>query len=281
MFAPKGGYTSASANTDDHGFRVAVKGGHLMSLRKIKAQPFVKGAVLGNSQIWGTGASADANVFHNIMNSERADEIWYSFALRASSLTQERLAAALFAPLDATHVVWITGGIFLNYATSGMAHDKVLPFPFYGRFMTLMGGSDRGIQTSLGLEQIWPQAMALFEREIILYSRLFRATARNLIFALQPTLSWSNKRLAPEEEQLWTLFQSQIDRSAMDPAAYRVVASNFARQADVICRRHRVTFLNVAEHPEFQGPEWLYIDGAHMTDAGHRALGRVISRYLR
>lgn len=280
MFAPQPYFTSPSANTDENGFRVSIKNGARLSLRGLRHATAPKGAVFGNSQIWGTGTSSDNNVVHNVLNETRPDEQWCSVALRASSLTQERLAGELYAPLDARHVAWITGGIFLNYATSTLVHERLLPFPFMERFLSLMGAGQQSMRGPIVLEERWPQVLRLFEREIILYSRTYRATAANLIFALQPTLSWSDKPLSPEEKQLWDLFQSQIDRSAIEPEAFRAFVRAFVKQARAICERHRVTFIDVSQHPEFMTPAWLFIDGAHMNDAGHRALARVIAGAL-
>ncbi|MFM2129271.1 MAG: hypothetical protein RL477_817, partial [Pseudomonadota bacterium] len=76
MFMPQPNFTSPSANTDEYGFRIALKQGRRLVLRKMRAAKVKKGILLGNSQIWGTGASKDENVVHNVLNAARKDECW-------------------------------------------------------------------------------------------------------------------------------------------------------------------------------------------------------------
>jgi hypothetical protein len=280
MYLPLSRYATPTANADELGFRVSIKYGQRLKLNKVKAVNVKKGIVLGNGQLWGTGASSDSKVMHNVLNDLRPDEVWYSLALRASNMTQERIAAELFAPLDTASAVWVSGSRLLGAALSTLSHRKFLPCPGFERYLAAFGMSDTEATEPFNLESRWHELLALFEREIALFGRVFGHASANAIFALQPTLGWSDKPLSPQERELADLFKAEAGPGAIDPEAFKAFAKSFTLSAEKICTRHNVKFVNVAEAPEFMTRDWLFLDGAHMTDAGHDALARVITRAL-
>src|SRR5262245_23666831 len=68
MLMPMPHYTSRSANTDENGFRIAIKDGRRIKLARLQGSSVKKGVILGNGQIWGTGTTGDDRVVHNVLN---------------------------------------------------------------------------------------------------------------------------------------------------------------------------------------------------------------------
>ncbi len=280
MLIPQPNFTSPSANTDEYGFRIALKQGRRVVLNKLRGAEIRKGIVLGNSQIWGTGASKDEHVVHNVLNAERADECWYSFALRNSTLTQERLAAELYAPLDPAHAVWISGTVTLNVALTNASHARIFPFPSQARFTSLMQAPPALDRDDATWDRRWAEVLDLFEREITLFARLFGRTAPRPLFVLQPVISWCEKPWSAEEQEVNDLFRAEGGKAIIDPETFNSIVKMFINEGRKICDRHGVTFVHAADNPEFKVKDWLFVDGAHMTDAGHKALAQVIARNL-
>lgn len=280
MLLPMPHYRTATANADSHGFRVSIKNGTRLSLRKVRDAAVKKGIVLGNGQIWVTGATSDDAVVHNVLNQRRAGEFWCSLALRATNLTQERVAAELFAPLDVRYAVWISGSRFLNGAMTTASHAKHIPAsgPNYTSILGLDQSSDH---ESVDIDRRFQQVIDLFDREMEIYARTFRATALDIPFGLQPILDYCGKRHSPEER---AILNSQLNENgvpSVDPEVVRQFKNEFVKRARVICANHGVCFLDMSAEPEFQVPEWLFVDGVHLTDAGHVALASVVSRHLK
>jgi len=280
MMMPAPHYTSRSANSDENGFRIALKDGRRVKLARLHGAPVAKGVVLGNGQIWGTGTTSDGTVVHNVLNKMRPEEIWYSLALKATNLTQERIAAELFAPLDATHAVWITGSYFLQLLLSHLSHKSLIPYPTQSMFFSALSASAAEDREAPDLKTRWSDAMELLEREITLFGRLFRSTATNIVFALQPSLSWCDKPTCPQERELADLFAAQAGVTPAQVSGQKQLARIYAARAEEICTRQGIKFLDINTAPALLTEEWLFLDGGHLTDAGHDALARVIAGAL-
>lgn len=280
MMMPAAHYTSRSANSDENGFRIALKEGRRVKLSRLAGASVAKGVVLGNGQIWGTGTTSDATVVHNVLNKMRPEEIWYSLAMKATNLTQERIAAELFAPLDASHAVWITGSYFLQLVLSHLSHKSLIPFPTQSLFFSAFNAPGAEDHEAPDMKARWVDAMELLEREIVLFARLFRSTAKNVVFALQPSLSWCDKPMCAQEAELAALFAEQAGVTAAQTSGQKQLARIYAARAAEICARQGITFLDINTAPAFLTEEWLFLDGGHLTDAGHDALARVVADAL-
>jgi hypothetical protein len=280
MTMPLPRYASPSANTDDHGFRIAIKGGRRIVLDRIRSASVAKGIVLGNGQVWGTGTTADDRVIHNVLNALRPAEFWYSLALKGTNLTQERLAAELFAPLDAAHAVWITGSHFLNGTFGNRPHYPLLPFPTQSPFYAALGGAHLEPVEQPDPKTRWPDVLMQFDREMTLFARTFKSGRSAPIFALQPSLYWSRKPHAVQERELQILFSAESGLTARHEEAMRALAMAFVAQAGEICARHGVRFVNLSDEPELMPGNWLFLDGGHLTDAGHAAMATAVARHL-
>lgn len=280
MTVPQPNYKSPTANTDEHGFRVTRKFRRNTALREVRSMPIAKGVVLGNSQAWGTGARHDDDVIHNVLNSEGPEEMWVSVALRDSNLTQERLAAELYAPLDARHYVWITGAMTLGLMLETFSHSMILPFRNMSRFMKLVGMPNGLIHKTADPERRLTQALSLADRELVLFQRIFSHANANLMFVLQPSITGTGKQLSPEEQDLTDRFALEGKPVALDPTKILSVRERFVSRLKDVCNLLGIKFVDVGRCPEFQSSSWLFVDHLHLTSEGHRALANVINRHL-
>ena len=282
MLAPQAHYVSPSANTDEMGFRLSFKNGARVSRAEFMATPGKKGIILGNSVSWGTGASHDINVVHNVLNRDMPNTTWFSLALRMSTLTQERLSAELFAPLDVDHVVWITGGLFIMLGLSPEDHSRFMPFPSQAQFEKALGLSyarPNNVDFTVRL----PQMLQLLERELALLSRVFGPRARSMIFAIQPAPLHYNKPLHPKEKELLDLFFA-MPGPLKDPGyrkVYQTLLARIVEASKTLCPKHGIQFVDISESRHFNTPEWLFVDTGHMSDAGHVALANAIRDNLK
>jgi hypothetical protein len=219
-----------------------------------------------------------------VLNRARADELWYSFALRRSALTQERIAAELHAPLQVEYAVWISGMVLLSLwlleATRSM-HELMLPYPAMGEYYKKMGWPAVP-RDGAPTEARWVQMLKLFEREIAVFSRVFGPGARALVFGFQPFLPWCAKPLAPQERELVDIFFSTpgVVKPALASDSIKPLAQRFVRAAGPICERHGVRFVDLGSSPEFAVADWLFVDTTHLSDAGHRALAGAVGPLL-
>ncbi len=280
MCAPAGDFASPSANTGDMGFRLSFKDGARISRAEFANLSGEKGIVIGNSVSWGTGATHDTKVVHNALNELMPKTTWLSLALRQTTLTQERLAAELFAPLDIDHVVWITGSVFLSIAATTADHRNFLPYAMQRRFEKTLGGMPKSDKTDFAQRRA--QMRVLLERELILLRRVFGSRARNLVFAVQPSLQTCGKRLHAAEQELARLFYA-MPGNLKEPNSdlHQALAKLFRKDARSLCEKHGIAFVDMDEAPHFQTNEWLFVDPAHMNDAGHRVLAAIVMDHFK
>jgi len=60
----------------------------------------------------------------------------------------------------------------------------------------------------------------------------------------------------------------------------RPLAQRFVPAAAAICGRHGVRFVDLGSSPQFAASDWLFVDTAHLSDAGHRALAAAVGPLL-
>lgn len=280
MYAPQPDYASPSANTDEIGFRLSFKNNKRLTRAAFSAASGEKGIILGNSVSWGTGTTHDTKVVHNVLNDRMPSTSWYSFALRQTTFTQERLAAELFAPLDVDHAVWISGDVALYLAMTDLDHRYVSPYPSQRQYEKQL--EFKASPNLPGFEQRFHEVRTLFERELILFKRVFGQGARNLVFAHKPKLSTCGKTLHPAEVELAQLHDA-MPGMLKDPKtdAQRALDVGFRKHARILCERHGITFIDMDQSPRVKTPDWLFVDDGHMNDAGHDVLAGIIMDHLR
>lgn len=281
----KGGFRSATLNSDEHGFRRAVDCQGELAYERWLTGNWQHGVILGNSVAYGVGTCGDENILGNRLNrrDSNAERRWYTLALRASNLTQERLALEMFGPLNKQWVVWVSGINELVALIVGEGEPGRLP-PFVGEraWRQAIGASSGAIDRQDSLSQRYHSVLNAIERDLCLVSQQCLGVGAEFLFILQPALSWIEKKLTVEEAVLVEVFDSaasplQRAHSKEQLGAYQV---RYRHDIAAICKRNGIEFIDANASPRFLMPDWLFIDRTHLTDLGHQQLEGLVTEWL-
>jgi len=278
-------YRSGSLNTDRHGFRRTYDRVGAIDYDRYMEADGARGIVAGNSMAYGAGTTADERTFASRLNAEReaGETRWYNFALRASTLTQERIATELYAPLDAQAFVWVSGINTLVALLVGEG-DPGNPSPFIGEtnFAKTMMPTRLPRPHNADIEARYGKALDMVERDLQLLAAQRLGTGCRTLFCLQPSLTWIDKTLTPQEQALVAIFDAPglaIQR-AHHPSQLGPWRERYRRDLEKLCARHGIAFLDLNQDKRFAGPEWLFLDRTHLTDLGHEVVAEAVRGWL-
>jgi acyl-CoA synthetase (AMP-forming)/AMP-acid ligase II len=271
-------FRSATLNTDEHGFRSTYRDGELLTFRAFADSRRPKAIVLGNSFAYGVGTTHDSKTFASCLNAMQTSSayLWYNFAQRASVIRQERLAFELYSPAVPQLVLWVSG---VNNLVSLIVGEGLPdnPAPFVGeRHFSSRMMPDRRYGQLPGSEQRYQAMLAQLEVDISTLALRLRGNGR-MLFCLQPSATWVDKALTPEEEELIAVFDSAGAplHQAHGPQYLKPLHSRFSRDVAMMCRHWDVDYLDCNEDPRMAERNWLFIDRTHMTDAGHALIAEI------
>lgn len=304
MFFNRPDHRSPVINTDAGGFRLSHGDGGTFSLHGTLPEGEVS-LVLGASPAFGLGATGDAQTIPSLLSRGPSGVPWLNLAAPAFNSTQEVLLFLMHRhQLPQVRDIVVFSGLN-NLVVAGLpaAGTGYGQFFFSGEFFRQLGvpglgqaGQPGWAQGRLaqaarrigrgGAEEDRPGLAAPEERIDI----ALRTTARDLDrllelaaptgarvhFVLQPTATWSQKRLTEEERllieenyakraQMWDLF-----RQILDPAVHAA----YAERIEAVCKQRGVPFLdlNRALGGSPRRDAWLFVDQTHLTDEGSRVV---------
>lgn len=291
-FHPPRLHTPAFA-TDEAGFRRTLRHRQPVSWEVYNASGCRRAALIGGSTAFGVGASSDAGTLASRLN-ERQERVWWNFAGRGFNSTQELLVFLLHLPQDVERILIFSGAnnLVLSYLAGRTS-------PVYNSFYAqsvfergLRSGLVTGVRGSLNLlaremarklatpdaakplendRERYEHVIACFRRDLRLWALLSQSLGRQVHFIFQPMAAWIDKALAPEEEELFSI----LDRC--DPTgSWEGVAGYLQREKDRyvedvrrLCEEFRIPFLDLNRCASFTERRWLFVDRAHLTDAGY------------
>ncbi len=277
-------FHSPSTNTDGLGCRISWRNGHPVDGESLIGTDRPRGVVLGNSFAFGVGTTHDSLHVASQLNALGAggDVVWTNFALRASNLTQERLAFELYAQPPVEQVVWISG---INNLITLIIEEGVdpNPAPFIGeRGFTLATMPDTRLEPprQKAMER-YRDMLRIAEIDISAVA-LRLATAGSVTFCLQPSAAWIGKPMSVEERTLIEGFDRHgaAIRHAHHPQYIGKMHAMFSRDIKHICGKWNVGFVDLNLSTCLQTPEWLFLDRIHMNDHGHRLVAEEVSHFL-
>ena len=99
-------------------------------------------------------------------------------------------------------------------------------------------------------------------------------------FAMQPFAPWMSKTLTAQETQLFALLDQ--DGGGFSPVLKELTEykKKYSQDLQTICSKVGMKYLDLNESPELQRPEWLFVDRAHLTDAGYDTVAKILMRDL-
>ena len=117
-------------------------------------------------------------------------------------------------------------------------------------------------------------------RDLEYFAMLAAARRTSCTFVLQPFAPWIAKSFTDQERELFALLDAE--QADFTPVAGEVARRGDAYRRDVarICADAGVAFVDANAGPAFAGPEWLFVDRLHLTDAGQDAAVRLIASAL-
>ncbi|MBF0623675.1 MAG: AMP-binding protein [Magnetococcales bacterium] len=275
-------YRSPSLTSDAWGFRTVLGRHGPVTLEAFHAHRGPRGLVLGNSTAYGVGTSGDQAVLASRLN-RMTDALWFNFSQRASSMTQERLAVELHAPLEVDHLVWVSG---INNLIAVLLDEgePTNPAPFVGEryFLKVMNPDRNAAGEHPDLQQRLQGMVRTLDRELGLLAAAFRPHGTRLLYCLQPALSWIDKPLTAEEVELVGLFDGMASpvQRAHHPEHLAPWRAFYSRTLATLCRRHGLKFIDCNQDPALAGNAWLFVDRTHLTDQGHGLLAERIGRWV-
>lgn len=277
------GFNSPSLNTDRCGFRLGWQDGRAFGIDEFRAMPGPKGLVLGNSVAFGIGTSHDRATLANQLNARPGTPpmSWFSLALRASSLTQERLAMELHAPDGFSHVVWMSGVNTLIAAMLG-GGDTTNPAPYVGEWMFRKLAGARGSARNADLAVAYPDLVSMVRRDLEIAGAWLARRGTRRLFLMQPVLSWINKTLSAEERELVALFDGspQAVQRAHGPVLLGPWKQRFLADLSAACHAAGFDFIDLNAESRFSGEDWLFADRTHLTDRGQALVADVVATWL-
>lgn len=277
------GFSSPSLNTDRCGFRLGWQDGKTFGLDEFAAMSGPKGLVLGNSVAFGIGTSHDRASLANLLNRRQAEPAmpWFSLALRASSLTQERLALELHAPAEFSHVVWMSGVNTLIAAVLG-GGDTTNPAPYVGEWMFRKLVGTRSPARAADLAATYPDLVRMLRRDLDIAGAWLARRGTRRLFLMQPVLSWIDKALSAEERELVALFDAspQAVQRAHGPAQLGPWKECFLADLAAACNAAGFDFIDLNAERRFRAGEWLFADRTHLTDRGQALVADVVGAWL-
>lgn len=277
-------FSSPSLSSDEHGFRSTWREGVPIRFKTYMNELRSRGLVLGNSLAYGVGTTHDSKTFTSVLNENSSANlyIWYNFSQRASVCMQERLAYELFAPSPGPEVVaWVSGiNNLIALIVGEGAADNPAPFIAERQFALRMM-PDAQFSKLPDFEERYRRMLRQFEVDLTAVTHRLGAQGR-LGFFLQPSASWINKFWCAEEKELIDAFDlaGNVLQQAHHPRHLTPLRERYRNDLRTACARSGATFVDCNDDARFRSSDWLFIDRTHMTDAGHRLLGKIVAEWV-
>jgi hypothetical protein len=256
-----------------------------------------KGYFLGGSTIFGVGTTSDSKTIPSLLN-RNSGTTWYNLGARAFNSTQELLLYEFFLP-EAQKVVLFSGlnNLVAHLGSTHFTHP-------YGAFCdesSFYRPSKRNIADHLRqyvpqwvkqralqspffsqlveLEQRYKESLRILERDLDIWRILRDSRQFTLWYLLQPNPYWAQKRLCPEEEELFAILDHR-QGPRWQTMSQRITDTykQYATDIEAICGARDIGFIDCNKLLPDEG--WLFCDRAHLTDDGNIAMATALNGLL-
>lgn len=312
MYYHRANYSSDVINTDRLGFRISHGAKEVGSVGGNMPDGPVR-LLAGASSALGIGATSDKATLPSLLWSRYSPQRpWLNFSGRSYNTLQELMLYIIHRHLlpQVEEIVIFSG--FNNLALAQLPDSlqmDVGAFFFCGDFIEQMDKlKDRLRQEKAGLwrsadkktdkgpapaEAPVPDAQLLISRAVTLAGRhlemwqqLAGTQGARISYVLQPLSPWWREEPAPPENLLFTELDRISKYGTFEKLYGKIstmeVAALYSKALESACAKLGVTFvdLNPVMAQECKPEDWLYVDRAHFTDAGHDLVARLIAEQL-
>lgn len=286
-----------SVSTDDRGLRKTTGGQNKKSTALL----------IGGSTVFGIGATSDSATITSRLT-ELTEHSWLNFGGRAFNSTQEAMLVHLSNTSKVDGPIVVMSGINNltrlllpgNYssmygaffqqsffekqmATAAIGNRALLQMLIAG--VSAKFGIRKAVESSSSLETTtkadsYSAMLKVFERDCEYLQMFAKHHGTTASFAMQPFVPWMSKALSVEETQLFALLDQE--GGGFLPVLKELTdhKKRYNQDLQTICSRVGMKYLDLNEAPELQQPEWLFVDRAHLTDAGYDTVAKILMRDL-
>ena len=286
-----------SVSTDDRGFRKTT-GGHNAKLTAL---------LIGGSTVLGIGATSDDATITSRLNG-LTEHKWLNFGGRAFNSTQEAMLVHLanIEKVDGPIVVMsginnltrllLPGNFSSMYgaffqqsffekqmATAAVGNRELLWMLIKG-LLNKFGVGKSAVSNSTSVTTTkadsYSAMLKVFERDCEYLQMFAKHHGTTATFAMQPFAPWISKTLTHQETKLFALLDQEGGGFSTVLKELTDYKKRYSQDLKTICSKVGMKYLDLNEAPEFQRPEWLFVDRAHLTDAGYDTVAKILMRDL-
>ena len=286
-----------SVSTDDRGFRNTTGSQNKRSTALL----------IGGSTVFGIGATSNGTTITSRLNG-LTEHSWLNFGGRAFNSTQEAMLVHLSNTAKVDGPIVVMSGI--NNLTRLLLPGNFSPM--YGAFFQqsffekqmatgavgnrellwiLLNGLLSKFGIGKGVAPLSPSEavtkadsyfamLKVFERDCEYLQMFAKHNGTTVTFAMQPFVPWMNKTLTSQEMQLFALLD--LDGGGFSPILNELTncKEKYSQDLRTICLKVGMNYLDLNEAPELQRPDWLFVDRAHLNDAGYDTVAKILVREL-
>ena len=265
-------FCSESLNTDENGCRVYDDGTSKISFSEFCQGNKAKSVVIGNSAAFGVGVSADQYIFSNQLNQIYGDGFCcYNLCLRASVMAQELKVLQLFNPGHCDNIIWFSG---LN--------NLAMPLLQFAQELAKAVLQQNTSRVAYKRDH-WPK---LYSDNILAPICQQFADLKNrskntkVIFCLQPILSWIDKKLSAQENELVHIFDCSFDMPLRQVIGVAIQPGyqQYRNDLHALCQQYQFEFFDFNQDSFFANDQWLFVDRVHLTDKAHHHIAQTLQQ---
>jgi len=294
MFMQRPNYRSKVVNTDNYGFRFNNTN---KSMKSIFDYGYPKKIIIGNSMVFGVGATSDNFTLPSLL-SQKNNEEYINFGGRAFSGFQEIILFTQFINklkyLDELIIISGINDLFLmkqsnnfnyfenliynntNFVNKMNKKNKNSIFDFVNLFFkkenTILLPSSKRDKKEISITNI--------ERNISFWSFIKKAFKIKVRFYLQPCATWCKTKLSLEEQKIFDELDNHHQNNKIQKLFTREEHKDISALYAKNCNENDIEYLDLNnELVKFDNNKnWLFVDRVHLTDLGYKKLTQIISK---
>lgn len=278
LWFQKAGETNEAFSNDHLGFRFTVAGDRRTSPGTYRGDGPVR-LLAGSSCTYGVGASTDAaTIASRLWSSYAPAEPWFNLGGQAFNSAQELLLLTLFH-----HTLPPVSEIVLLSGVNNLVVSR-LPEESQGVHGAHYMGEPPAEEAPVpGPAERVRRAADRTADHLRTWQALAGAMGARLVFANQPLAPWVREEPAKQEKKLF----AELDKASNFAGVHADIVSmevgrEYAAALEKRCREIGVPFLDLNQELGRRATprDWLFVDRAHMTDAGYDLVARILAEEL-
>lgn len=267
-------FSSQSLSTDNHGFRSTLAGGQRITLEEFRNLPARElGFIVGASASFGTGASADAHCFPNVLNamSGANGALWFNASLRSANLKGELSVLRHYGGFDGLRRLLLFSGTndFQYFADALTAEERV----------------SEVVLRQAEIDVRYEAFLAEFRSDLGNIRGWAKQRNLAMFFVLQPIIPFIEGVMTEADAfhfgNMRKLMGRRIFANNYSAGKYLwLLRCRFQEDVEALCEEIGIPYLNPARSAAFRGAAGIFVDYWHYNDQGHKILAEEIAVFL-